>query len=184
MFFFNPIFCVIVIAANRNNTYNDRNIIANEIVWIRQFFFLVFFLSSSKVSGVFNISSLHSKTSLPIWRSSHEQFLLSKYLSTVHALLHSQSLVLGFHIYSFSQELQLSHFLQSHQYPLWFNFCFELHTLSFDPHLHSQDSCWTKNLVLFTLDIKLNTFTFIFLNFIWNTNLGHCQQCNSFQHTY
>ena len=29
-------------------------------------------------------------------------------------------------------------------------------------YLHSNDSCWTKNLVSFTLDIKLNTFSFIF----------------------
>ena len=35
------------------------------------------------------------------------------------------------------------------------------HTLSIDPNVHFYDSCQTKNLILFTPNIKLNTFTFV-----------------------
>ena len=51
-------------------------------------------LSLSKVSAVFGISSSNSYTNLPIRRFSQEQFLMSKYSSTLHALLHSQSHIL------------------------------------------------------------------------------------------
>ena len=51
-----------------------------------------------------NISFSHSNTNLPIGQLSQEQFLLSKYLSILHALLNSQSGVLGFHIKLFLQE--------------------------------------------------------------------------------
>ena len=57
-----------------------------------------YFLSLSKASVVFNISSSYSSTNLLIRRFSKKQFLISKYLSILHALLHSQSDVLGFHI--------------------------------------------------------------------------------------
>ena len=43
------------------------------------FLYMLLFLSLSKVLVVFNISSLHSNTNLPIRRFSHEQFLTSKY---------------------------------------------------------------------------------------------------------
>ena len=47
-------------------------------------------LSSSEVSFVFIISSSHANTNLPNRRFSHEQLLMSKYSSILHALLHSQ----------------------------------------------------------------------------------------------
>ena len=58
---------------------------------------------------------------------------------------------------------------------LWFHFCFELHTLLFNLYLQSLDSCWYRNLVLFTADIKLRHFLFFFFFFffvdICNTNM-------------
>ena len=66
---------------------------------IRQLLFSnVFFLSSGEVSVVFNISLWHSNTNLLINRFLHEQFLVSKYSSIFHVLLHSQSRVVVFHI--------------------------------------------------------------------------------------
>ena len=56
------------------------------------------YLSLSKVTVVFDLSSSHSNTNLPIRRFLQEQFLISKYSSKLHALLHSQSHVLGFSI--------------------------------------------------------------------------------------
>ena len=53
------------------------------------FFARVTFSLSSEFSVVFNISSSHDNTNLPIRRFSHEQFLISKYSSVLHALLHS-----------------------------------------------------------------------------------------------
>ena len=50
-------------------TNNNKHIIANEIVSIRQLFFSHdTFLSLSEVSVVFNIPSLHFNTNLPITR--------------------------------------------------------------------------------------------------------------------
>ena len=94
---------------------------------------------------------------------------LAKCSSISHVLLHSQSHVLGFHIYSFIQETQLFDSSQSHRHLSLFHFCNELHTLWFNPHLHSHYSCWTKCFVSFTLVIKLHTFRFFFY-FIWNAN--------------
>ena len=57
---------------------------------------------------------------------------------------------------------------------LWFHFCFELHTLLLILYLHSIDSCWYRNLVLFTADIKLRHFLLLLLFFffdICNTNM-------------
>ena len=66
---------------------------------MKQVFFLhVIFLSSSESSVTFNISSSHANTNLSIRPFSHEQFLISKYLSILHALLLSQPHALGFHI--------------------------------------------------------------------------------------
>ena len=89
---------------------------------------------------------------------SHEQFSISIYSTILHALLHSKSYVLGFYIYSFSQEQQSSISLHLHQHSTIFYFCGELHTLSFNPHLHSHDSCWSEYVVLFTPAIKLYIF--------------------------
>ena len=61
-------------------------------------FCICYFLSLSKVLVVFNNSSSHSNTDLPIRRFSQNQFLISKYSSLLHALLHSQLRLLGFHI--------------------------------------------------------------------------------------
>ena len=52
--------------------------------------FFTFFL-------LFNISSSHPNTNLPIRCFSHDQFLVSKYSSILHALLDLQSHVLEFH---------------------------------------------------------------------------------------
>ena len=51
----------------------------NEAITLAQAIF-----SLSKVSVVFNISSSHSDTNLPTRRFSQEQFLVSKYSSTLH----------------------------------------------------------------------------------------------------
>ena len=57
----------------------------------------------------------------------------------------------------------------------WFHFCFELHTFLFNLYLHSLDSCWYRNLVLFAADIKLTPFLFFLFFFfffdICNTNM-------------
>ena len=94
---------------------------------------------------------------------------LAKCSSISHVLLHSQSHVLGFHIYSFIQETQLFDSSQSHRHLPLLHFCNELHTLWFNPHLHSHHSCWTKYFVSFTLVIKLHIFRFFFYS-IWNAN--------------
>ena len=66
---------------------------------IRQlFFYTLLFFPMNEVSVAFNISSTHAKTNLPKRRFSHEQFLISKHLSILHVLLHSQLDVLGLHI--------------------------------------------------------------------------------------
>ena len=113
-------------------------------------------MCSSEVSVAFNISSSHSNTNSPINPFLHEQFLI---LNIRHFL---QSHVVGFHIESFSQEPWSFNLLHSHRHLSRFHFYFKINKLLFNPHLHSQDSCWTINLVLFIPDIKLNTFTFIF----------------------
>ena len=79
-------------------TDNNKHMITNEIAYISQLFFLyVTFLSTSEVLVVSNISSSHANINLPYRRFFHEQLLVSKYLLILHALLHSQSNVLGFH---------------------------------------------------------------------------------------
>ena len=148
---------------------HNKHIITIEIVWIRQLFVSrVTFLSLSEVSVVFNISASHANTYLPNRYFLHEQILISKYSSILHALWDSQSYVLGFHIYSL-QEPQSSNSLHSHQHSPWFRFCFKLHTLSFNPHLHSHDSCWTENLVSFTPRHEIKDFYIHSFYFIRNT---------------
>ena len=96
-------------------TNNNKHMITNEIMRKRQIFFAhATFISLSKVLVVFNISSSHSTINLSIRRFSQEQFLIFKYLSIFHAFLHSESHVLGFHIYSFLQKPQSFNSLQSH----------------------------------------------------------------------
>ena len=58
----------------------------------------VTFLSSSGFPFVFGISASDFNTNLLIRCFSHEKFLISKYSSILHALLHSHSHVLGFHV--------------------------------------------------------------------------------------
>ena len=93
------IFVLVDILYNKNNNQHKwkliikKHMIANEIVWIRWLLFLhKLFLSLSEVSVVFNISSSYSNTNL------QEQLLRSKYSLNPHALSHSQSHVLGFHM--------------------------------------------------------------------------------------
>ena len=54
------------------------------------FFLHVTFLPSSETLVVFNISSSHANTTLPIKRFSHDQFLIDKYSLILHALLYSE----------------------------------------------------------------------------------------------
>ena len=78
-------------------TADNKHIVTNNIVRIRQLFFShVTFLSSSEISVVFSITSSHASTNLPNRRFLQEIFLISKYSSIFHALLHSQSHVPGF----------------------------------------------------------------------------------------
>ena len=71
-------------------TNNNKHTVTNKIVWLRQSFFAHdTFLWLSKVSVVFNISSLHANTNLPMRHFSQEQFLISKYSSILHALFYS-----------------------------------------------------------------------------------------------
>ena len=68
-------------------TNHNKHIITIEIVWIRQLFVSrATFLSLSEVSVVFNIPASHANTYLPNRHFLHEQILISKYLSIVHAL--------------------------------------------------------------------------------------------------
>ena len=78
-------------------TADNKHIVTNNIVRIRQLFFShVTFLSSSEISVVFSITSSHASTNLPNRYFLQEIFLISKYSSIFHALLHSQSHVPGF----------------------------------------------------------------------------------------
>ena len=104
MFRFWSIFCITKLTNNTNNNLLSQ---VYNYQWnsTRQLLFAhADFLSLSKISVVF--SSSHSSTNLPISRFLQEQFLVSNYSSIFHALLHSQSRVLGFHIKPFSQDLQ------------------------------------------------------------------------------
>ena len=88
-------------------TNNNKHIITNETVWLRQLLFAhATFLSLSKISVVFNISSSHSNTNLPIRRFQQEKSSVSNYSSILHTVLHSQFHALGFHM-SFLQELPI-----------------------------------------------------------------------------
>ena len=65
---------------------NKKDIITNNILWIRQLFFsYVNFLISSEVSVAFNILFFHANGNLSNISFSHEQFSRSKYLSILHA---------------------------------------------------------------------------------------------------
>ena len=99
MFLFWSMFCIIKKQLIKTATSINKHIITNEIVWIRQLLILhVTFLSSSEALAVFNISFSHANTTLSMRRFAHEQFLIIKYSSDSHALLHSQSNVLVYHI--------------------------------------------------------------------------------------
>ena len=78
---------------------NNKHIIMNETLWIRQLFFShITFLSLSEVSVVFNMSLTYATANLGKRRSSQEQCLITKYLSFFQILLYSQLHILGFHI--------------------------------------------------------------------------------------
>ena len=59
---------------------------------------MLFFLLQVEVLVIFNILSSHTNTNLKNRRFLHKHFLISKYSSILHALLRSQSHVLGFHM--------------------------------------------------------------------------------------
>ena len=66
---------------------------------MRQFFFSgINFLSTKMRFQLHVYVILHANTNLPNGSFLHEQFLISKYLPILHALLHLQSQVLGFHL--------------------------------------------------------------------------------------
>ena len=104
-------------------TDNRKHIITNEIVWIRELIFSrVIFLSSSEASVAFNISSSHTNTNLSIRRFSHKHFLMSKYLSILHALLHSKSHCQDFtynHLYKNPNRLILYTDTNIHHYSIF-----------------------------------------------------------------
>ena len=61
--------------------------------------FCVFlFYNEVRFQLAFNILSSYSNSNFSIRRFSHEQFLITKYSSILHALLHSQPHILRFHI--------------------------------------------------------------------------------------
>ena len=83
--------------------------------------------------------------------SAHSNFTCFVTFIITHAMIQ--------HIATFIRT-QSSNYLHSLQHSSLFHFYFELHTLLFNPHLHSRDSCCTENLL--HLLLTLNTFTFIF----------------------
>ena len=93
------IFCMIKITTKANNNKQQQaydywwNSINKATTFCR-----CYFLSLRKTSVVFDILSSHSNTNLPIRRFSQEQFLVCKHSLVLHALLHSQPQLLGFHI--------------------------------------------------------------------------------------
>ena len=128
---------------------------------MRQLFFShVIFLRLSEALVIFNISSPHVNPNLSNRYFSPETFLISKYSKILRVLLDPQWHVLEFNIQSFLQDSQSSNFLHSHRHSSWFHFCLELHTFSFNPYLHSHDSCWTKSLVSFTPQHYIQIFFF------------------------
>ena len=72
-------------------TNNNKRIITNKIVSIAKYityihnFVHATFLSLTKVSFVFNVSSSHSTTNSLIRHFAQEQFLISKYSPILHA---------------------------------------------------------------------------------------------------
>ena len=129
-------------------------------MWIRQLFFSnVAFLPSGEISVVFNISSLHSNTNLPIRRYSHENIFISKN-SSIYMLPYTYN-----HIYEDST--YNTFYKNPHSSNFYRHFSFEVQTLLCKPYLHSYNLCWTKS--LFSPEIKLNIFKFMFFKFIWNT---------------
>ena len=79
-------------------TNNNKHLITNEKVWIRQlfiYFSYVTSLSTSEVSGAINISSSHTNTYLHNFYFTWT-ILVSKYLSILHAIVQSHLHALGF----------------------------------------------------------------------------------------
>ena len=129
------------------------------------FWYVTFLPTIAVASLVFYMSSSHANTKLSKRCFLHEQFLILNYppiLAILHPWSYSQSHVLGLHIKSFLQKLQSANSLYSNSDLPWLHFYFELHTFSLNLYLHLFDPRWTKNLVSFTLIIKLNPIIFIF----------------------
>ena len=80
-------------------TTNNKHLITSKIEYIRQllFSYAIFFIKKL-ASVLFSVLASHANTNLPNRRFQHKQFLISKYLSILHALLQSRSHLLGFHI--------------------------------------------------------------------------------------
>ena len=125
---------------------NKKYIITNEIEWIRQLFFCFFCTFCIQVKfQLYLISHLHMRMLIYQAEVLHENFLICKYLSILHALSHLQSPMLGFHIQSFLQKPQSSYSLLSHQHRSWFYFSSGLQTLSFNLHLTNMNHVELKN---------------------------------------
>ena len=88
-----------------------------------------------------------------------------------HDLSHSHSQVLGFQINPLSHIPFSNNSLHSHLHLSLFHLCLLLQTLASNLHLHLQVSCHFICLVSLVLDIKLNTFTLIFLMISGTHNL-------------
>ena len=82
------------------------------------------------------------------------------YSPILHALSHSQWHVLGLLCNLFYK--RSNHLILYSHIDVYHDSIFALNY----SHLHSHDSCWTKNLVSFFSNIKLNIFTFRFFTLL------------------
>ena len=116
------------------------------------------------------------KNVLPWSRFVLHEHVLHKYSSILHALLHSQSQVLGFqinHLHKNSNHLHLyTHTNIHHDSIFLFNF---KHFHSVHIYIHTLTwFCLTRNLVSFTPDINLKCiYNHNPFHFIWNTYLRY-----------
>ena len=117
---------------------NNKDIITNNILWIRQLFFShVNFLISSEVSVAFNILFFHANGNLSNISFWHEQFSRSKYLSILHAqctLTTTRTRITHtINLYKNPNHLMNHFWIHS-----WIHFCSDLYTLySVHIYIHS-----------------------------------------------
>ena len=115
-------------------TNNNKHMIINEIGWIRQLIIShITFLSISEVSAVFNTPFPYPNTFFLNKGFLSKHFLISKYLSILNVILHSQSHVLGFpsHIIIFTRTP--NHLIICTHTDIHYDFIFALNYI----HFHS-----------------------------------------------